>query len=149
MKKDKVRNLVNSAKLTIVLVIVSVLPGCEYNYHYHCPDCNEPKSGDCRDCGGQEKDTVWVVIEKPCDEKCDCNKNCGCGKKQCDCKKTQPKTQTKTQPKTESKPESKPEQKPEPECKTVTTTTYEHFGISGDANDVVTAAIKIATANEY
>ena len=133
MKKIDVRNLVNSLKLASSMLFVT-LTGCCYN-------CG------CRDCGEQEKDTVYVVKEKPCDEKCDCNKNCGCGKKQCDCKKTQPKTQPKTEPKTEPKQEPKSEPKPEPECKTVTTTTYEHFCISGDANDVINAAIGIVNSN--
>lgn len=108
------------------------------------------------DCGKTKHDTVWVVKydtvwcekEKPCDEKCDCNKNCGCNKKQCDCKKTKPKSEQKTEQKREQKREQKQEQKQEPECKTVTKTTYEHFCISGDANDVVNAAIRIVNSNQ-
>ena len=156
MKKNKARNLVNSMKLAGLMSFMTLIQSaCDYNYTYNfCSDCNEPKSGDCRDCNESKRE------ENPCDEKCDCNKNCGCGKKQCDCNKkkiyNKPKSpvkpvvepEPKPEPEPEPKPEPEPEPKPEPECKTVTTTTYEHFCISGDANDVVNAAIRIVNSNQ-
>jgi hypothetical protein len=70
--------------------------------------------------------------------------------------KPQPKPQPKPKPQTkpipvapapvvEPKPEPKPE--PEPECKTVTTTRHTRIIISGDADDVINAAVVLMNSN--
>ena len=109
------------------------------------------KGTGCRECNQPKKDTVYVVKEKPSidvdgdaiiinGDNNDATLIKGNGNNSANrCSGNGNQNRGTVKP--------KPEPKPEPECKTVTTTTYEHFCISGDANDVVTAAIKIVNSN--
>lgn len=158
------RNLINSLKLAGVMALFG-LASCKYNTNnYYYPDCDtcagKDKAEEPKYQFGDNNVFNWEHIDNSGGGTVNNQTaiNAGCGDQSGNqnigssggAKKVVKKDDNgkKEEDKKQELPED--DKKPcdcEPECKTVTKTTYEHFCISGDPNDVVNAAIRIVNSN--